>query len=70
MNPLWMLKALNTLDTALESIELFCEYGTMDRPGERRDEIKKNIEFLKNNLPIKLSGEAFSPEADTYYYKG
>ena len=69
MNPLWMLKALNSLDTALESIELFCEYGTMDRPGERRDELKKNIEFLKNNLPIKLSGTTLIPTQDVYYYK-
>ena len=69
MQPFMMLKAIDALETALASIELFCEYGTMDRPIERRDELQKTLKFLKDNFPVDCTENPLMSTQDVYYYK-
>jgi hypothetical protein len=44
--------SIETMKLALEALELFCEYGTMDRPIERRDALRAAIEQAEKQEPV------------------
>jgi hypothetical protein len=44
--------SIEAMKLALEALELFCEYGTMDRPIERRDALRAAIEQAEKQEPV------------------
>lgn len=44
--------SIEAMKQALEALELFCEYGTMDRPIERREALRAAIEQTERQEPV------------------